>query len=162
MAQPKPKPVQHSQPMENMVFSTGRVLKIDSSNSVTVDVGGQTVVALLATHVPQPLPSQRVVVMHVAGDVPLISAAYPLATEVNGDAVESTTSDSAMSFDPTTGTLSIQAKQLHLQGLAAIEIRCGESLLRFNAQGEVFMQAEAITQSAIGPYQIEGASIDLN
>jgi hypothetical protein len=166
MAQPKPKPVQHAQPQEHAAFSTGRVLKIDSSSNVTVDVDGQTVVALLATHVPPPLPGQRVVVMHVEGDVALISAAYPLATQATGSAtsqaVGAESSAAAMSFDPATGTLSIQAKQLNLQGMATIEIRCGESVLRFNAQGEVFMQAEAITQSAIGAYQIEGASIDLN
>jgi hypothetical protein len=100
--------------------------------------------------------------------MPLITAAYPLenrtSVSASGEDIDPLTATSAavMSFDPATGALSIQAKQLNLQGMSNIEIRCGESLLRFNAQGEVFMLAEAITQSAIGPYQIEGASIDLN
>lgn len=167
MAQPKPKLVQ--QPVssnQHVAVSTGRVLQIDANHNVTIEIDGQTVVALLATHVPMPLPGQRVVVMLGDGDAPLISAAYPLAKESVGstsaDAMASVPPDCAVSFDPATGMLSIQAKQLNLQGMATIEIRCGDSVLRFNAQGEVFMQAEAITQSAIGPYQIEGASIDLN
>jgi hypothetical protein len=168
MAQPQPKNFQQAQPLEHIIFSTGRVLKTDTGNNITVDVESQTLVAALATHVPSPLPGQRVLVMHGANVVPLITAAYPLDNRVAANASGETINPSAsssndvMSFDPATGALSIQAKQLNLQGMSNIEIRCGESLLRFNAQGEVFMLAEAITQSAIGQYQIEGASIDLN
>lgn len=168
MAQPQPKNFQQTQPLEHIIFSTGRVLKTDVSNNITVDVESHTLIAALATHVPNPFPGQRVLVMHGANDMPLITAAYPLenrtAVSASGEDIDSLTAPSAaiMSFDPATGALSIQANQLNLQGMSNIEIRCGESLLRFNAQGEVFMLAEAITQSAIGPYQIEGASIDLN
>lgn len=143
-----------------MLLSTGRVLRTEESQ-ITVDVQGHAVVAALATHIPGVIPGQRVIVTHGGDHPPLISSAYPLEVVVepgrNGE-----TPQAAMSFDPETGTLSIQAKQLNLQGMSSIEIRCGESLLRFSAQGEVFMQAEAITQSAVGAYQIEGASIDLN
>ncbi|RZJ14163.1 MAG: hypothetical protein EON50_07115 [Acidovorax sp.] len=147
-----------------MVFSAGRVVGNHSDGTVTVDLNGQTVVAVLATHIPHPLPGQRVVVMIGATDAPLIFAAYPLATDP-GDADVIHTADAStpvVSFEPETGILNIQANQINLTGLATIEIRCGESVLRFNAQGEVFMHAEAVTQSAVGPYRIEGASIDLN
>jgi hypothetical protein len=168
MAQPQPKNVQQAQSLENILFSTGRVLKTDSDNNITVDIESQILIAGLATHVPSPLLGQRVLVMLGANVLPLITAAYPLDNRVtsnaNDESIDSLSSSSSdvMSFDPATGALNIHAKQLNLQGMSSIEIRCGESVLRFNAQGEVFMLAEAITQSAIGQYQIEGASIDLN
>jgi hypothetical protein len=164
MAQPQPKNVQQAQPLVNIIFSTGLVLKTDAGNNITVELDSQTLVAALATHVPIPFPGQRVVVMHGASETPLITAAYPLEnrTTASNEDNNPLTPSAVMSFDPNSGALSIHAKQLNLQGMSSIEIRCGESLLRFNAQGEVFMLAENITQSAIGQYQIEGASIDLN
>jgi len=164
MAQPNYKPANNQDSAEHIVFSTGRVLAIDSRGTVTVDISGRKVVAILATHIPSPLPGQRVVVMSGATDTPLISSAYPLTTSPGDADVIHTAkaSTSVVSFEPETGILNIQAHQINLKGLATIEIRCGESVLRFNAQGEVFMHAEAVTQSAVGPYRIEGASIDLN
>lgn len=164
MAQPNYKPANNVDAVEHTVFSIGRVVGIDSNGTVTVDIDGQTVVALLATHIPRPLPGQRVVVMIPVADAPLISAVYPLAASSGGSDVVHTSeaSTSIVSFEPEAGILNIQANQINLTGLATVEIRCGESVLRLNAQGEVFMHAEAVTQSAVGPYRIEGASIDLN
>jgi hypothetical protein len=58
--------------------------------------------------------------------------------------------------------LRIEASRLQLTGLAGVELRCGDAVLRLTAQGELLTQAQSITQAAIGAHRLEGASIDLN
>lgn len=148
----------HGQPL----IRIARVLSADTAGRVTVHLDGQPVAAEAATHLPPLLPGQRVAVLLPEGESPLITAAYPLAAGAGAQQDSGERMEAAIGFDPATGTLNIQAKQLNLQALGSVEIRCGEAVLRFTAQGNVALHAQAITQSAIGPYQIEGASIDLN
>jgi hypothetical protein len=141
----------------------GTILRIDSGGAAIVEIEGQAMPAEIATHLPWPVPGQRVAVLLDADAPALVVAAYPLrdaaATAPGQDGgVEA----AGVGFDPATGTLRIHAQRLDLTALGSVEIRCGDSVLRFNAQGSVVLEAQAITQSSIGPYRIEGASIDLN
>jgi hypothetical protein len=136
------------------------IMALNAGGTVEMKIGDATVRAVVATHLPALVPGQRVLAACPHDAEPLIVAAYPLAGEAS--ATSKNDAMAALRYDAETGTLGIEAKQLKLQGLSSVEIRCGEAVLRFNAQGEVFMQGEAITQSAIGPCLIEGASIDLN
>ncbi|WP_192884876.1 hypothetical protein [Paracidovorax avenae] len=141
----------------------GKILRIDSSGAAIVDIDGQAVPAEIATHLPVPVPGQRVAVMRDGEEPALILAAYPLREAAATSHGETGGIQAAgVGFDPTTGTLRIHAQRLDLTALGSVEIRCGDSVLRFNAQGNVVLEAQAITQSSIGPYRIEGASIDLN
>lgn len=143
----------------------GTILRIDSGGAAIVEIEGQAMPAEIATHLPWPVPGQRVAVLLDADAPALVVAAHPLrdaaatATALGQDGgIEA----AGVGFDPATGTLRIHAQRLDLTALGSIEIRCGDSVLRFNAQGSVVLEAQAITQSSIGPYRIEGASIDLN
>ncbi|ABM34330.1 hypothetical protein QRO08_05375 [Paracidovorax citrulli] len=141
----------------------GKILRIDSGGAAIVEIDDQPIPAEIAAHLPWPVPGQRVAVMQDAEEPALVLAAYPLreaAAMSNGQ--DSGVQSAGVGFDPTTGTLRIHAQRLDLTALGSVEIRCGDSVLRFNAQGSVVLEAQAITQSSIGPYRIEGASIDLN
>lgn len=141
----------------------GKILRIDSDGAAIVEIDGQAIPAAIATHLPWPVPGQRVAILQDVEAPALVLAVYPLrdvAATSHGDTggIQS----AGVGFDPATGTLRIHAQRLDLTALGSVEIRCGDSVLRFNAQGSVVLEAQAITQSSIGPYRIEGASIDLN
>ncbi|WP_035208366.1 hypothetical protein [Paracidovorax oryzae] len=141
----------------------GKILRVDSSGAALVEIDGQAVPAEIATHLPVPVPGQRVAVLQDAEEPALILAAYPLReATASPQGQDGGIQAAGVGFDPTTGTLRIHAQRLDLTALGSVEIRCGDSVLRFNAHGNVVLEAQAITQSSIGPYRIEGASIDLN
>lgn len=118
---------------------------------------GEEVMAV-ASHLGLLLPGQKVLYIAEEGIPGLVIAAYPQS----GDAHDIVSSESPLRFDRDTKTLTLTATHLDMEGLASIELRCGTSVFRLNAQGEIQIEGQAITQSAIGPYRIEGASIDLN
>lgn len=128
-------------------------------HSAVVELNSLQVTAFLAAHLGSVVPGQNVLLVMLPGVAPLIVAAYPLAAS-NSDAPENSTA--ALSFDSSTGTLRIEASRLQLTGLAGVELRCGDAVLRLTAQGELLTQAQSITQAAIGAHRLEGASIDLN
>lgn len=136
------------------------VTEVLSASDCQLRLGDQTLTAALACHVGAVLPGQQVLVVSAEGIAPLVIAAYrSAATPAQSPATAATP---PMQFDDASGTLVIQANLLSLRGVAQVELRCGEAVLRLTAQGEILSQAQAITQAAIGPHRIEGASIDLN
>lgn len=141
----------------------GKILRIDSGGAAIVEIDGQAIPAEIAAHLPWPVPGQRVAILQDAEAPALVLAAYPLRNAAAASPGQDGGIEAAgVGFDPATGTLRIHAQRLDLTALGSVEIRCGDSVLRFNAQGSVVLEAQAITQSSIGPYRIEGASIDLN
>jgi hypothetical protein len=139
---------------------SAEVLAVQAPHRLQCLLADQPVDVDLATHLPTPMPGQRVLVAMAHTDAPLIVAAYPLAGPQT--AASTAARQPPIQLDPATGVLRIEAPHLQLAGLASVELRCGSATLLLNVQGEVMLQAEAITQSAIGAYRIEGASIDLN
>lgn len=133
-----------------------------SEASVSFKNHGGRELAQVAAHISLLVPGQQVLVVRVgAPESNLIIAAYRFPSEKT-EATNITEPQPLIQFDDASKTLSIHAGKLQLQGIECIELRCGESIIRLDAQGEVFTQGESITQAAIGPFRIEGASIDLN
>ena len=141
-------------------WRTAEVLATLSPSSVKVMNKGAVEVIAVAGHVPMPVPGQRVLIACAECAPGLIIAAYPL--EHGQEAATSLQQPPLLQFDAQSGTLSIHANQLKLQGVGSIELHCGDAILRLNAQGELLTHAQAITQSAIGAHRIEGASVDIN
>jgi hypothetical protein len=139
---------------------TAEVLAVLAPQRLQCLLADQRVEVALATHLPMPMPGQRVLVAMAQSDAPLVVAAYPPV----GQPATATAAvpQAPIQLDPDTGVLRIEASHLQLAGLVSVELRCGSAVLQLNVQGEALLQAEAITQSAIGAYRIEGASIDLN
>lgn len=118
-----------------------------------LDIGGVDYASDIATHVLSVLPGQRVAVLDAGPDVGyLVIAAWPLDSQKLAP----------LNFDPATGTLHIQAAKLNLAALAAIELQCGEAILRLTLDGKVHIEGNEVLSAAVGSNRIEGASIDLN
>lgn len=136
------------------------VISTLSKSYVQVNLLGDETTIPVATHIPTPTPGQQVLVARAESLPALIIAAYPSDA---GDTDENTPESGALlHYDEQSGTLSIKAAQLKLGSIGAIELRCGEAVLRLDAHGELFASAETITQAATGPYRIEGATVDIN
>jgi hypothetical protein len=131
---------------------------------VTVQLEGREQAVFVATHIGHIAPGQSLMVIVPVQGMPLVVAAYPAADGAGHTSTQAvpTAVSSAMHFDAETQTLSIQAPNLRLEGVSVVELRCGEAVLKLTAQNELFAQAETITHAAVGPFRIEGASIDLN
>lgn len=151
---PQPRPASHS------LIQMATVSQVLSLNECLLNLANESALACLASHVNCVMPGQQVLVIHGKDISPLVIAAYPPARINNPD--RPNTHSSLMSWDEASGQLVIEANSLSLRGVTQVELRCGEAVLRLTAQSEILSQAQAITQAAIGPYRIEGASIDLN
>ena len=144
------------------VWLHGKVLAVLSRDAVRVACAGQEQVLAVATHLPLLIAGQRVLAVSLDEAAALVIAAFPLHEGQPNASAADKQQPPLMHFDVATGTLCLQAPQLRLQGIASVELHCGDAVLRINAQGEIFSQAQAITQSAIGAHRIEGASVDIN
>lgn len=169
MALPLPKRVEsnfeRSFPSQSDVPSlspwrTAEVLATLSPSSLKIKSGAQVELVAVASHVPMPVPGQRVLIACAEGVPGLVIAAYPLVQDQAAGA--SPQEPPLLQFDEQSGTLCIHARQLKLQGIGSVELHCGDAVLRLNAQGELLTHAQVITQSAIGAHRIEGASVDIN
>lgn len=127
-------------------------------HQATLQTGTGEETMAVASHLGLLIPGQKVLYVADEGVPGLVVAAYPFVN----DAACKAASMPPLRFDPETRTLTLAGAHINLEGLADIELRCGASVLRLNAQGEVHVEGQAITHAAIGPFRIEGASIDLN
>jgi hypothetical protein len=122
----------------------------------TVNPGGQdadpaTITAAVATHIPGLQAGQRVLATQAEPGGWLVIAAWPAAGQPG-----------PYRFDPATGTLHVEAPRLQLAGVAQMELRCGDALVRLSLDGKVQILGAEVLSSAVGAHRIEGASIDLN
>lgn len=118
-----------------------------------IDLAGMTHQAAIATHIPFLVPGQRVEALDAGPDGWLVVAAWPMPERSIAP---------PLNYDPSTGTLHIQAARLNLSALATIELSCGEARLRLSLDGKAQMEGAEILSAAIGANRIEGASIDFN
>lgn len=157
MAVPKIKFEAHTQ-SNTLQTLQAKVLGFDASGNVRLDYLDRLVVAKLATHIPTVSIGQAVLFTAVTEQLALVIAAIP----ENFSNKEQEQKSNIWNYDPSSETLTIRVENLKIEGIGAVEISCGNSSIRLNARGQILTQAEAITQAAIGPFRIEGASIDLN
>lgn len=110
--------------------------------------------AALATHIPCVLPGQKVVAFNGGDDLGwLIIAAWSSPSHPY---------ESALDFDPASGTLHIHAARVSLSALAAVEISCGDARISLTLDGKATVEGNDVLSSALGSNRIEGGSIDLN
>jgi hypothetical protein len=110
-----------------------------------------TTIAAIATHIPGLQPGQQVLATQAEPGGWLVIAAWPMAGQPG-----------PYRFDPATGTLHVEAPRLQLAGVAQVELRCGDALVRLSLDGKVHILGAEVLSSAEGTHRIEGASIDLN
>lgn len=168
MAQPLMRAAMQAQPWggeDPMPQQAATVLAVQDHTCVlalggTVHPGGQdaghtstaaTATAAIATHIPGLQPGQRVLATQVEPDGWLVIAAWPAAGQPG-----------PYRFDPATATLHVEAPRLQLAGVAQVELRCGDALVRLSLDGKVQILGAEVLSSAMGAHRIEGASIDLN
>lgn len=132
-----------------------------SGTSVRLDMDGERHEAAVSTHLLGLGVGQRVLAVGSVGsgdtatDDPawLVVAAWPQPER---------SSAPALHFDTSSGTLHIEAAQLSLSAVAAIELRCGDTHVSLSVDGQVHIGGKQILSSAMGSHRIEGASIDIN
>jgi hypothetical protein len=116
-----------------------------------LEIGKTKQPALIATHLLELRPGQRVLALDDGTENWLVIAAWPMDTM-----------EPPYRFDMQTGTLHIQASRLQLSALGSIELCCGDATVKLSLDGKVRISGAEILSAAIGPNRIEGASIDLN
>ncbi len=111
----------------------------------------QVATASLATHITQLQADQQVVAMNVGPDQWLVLAALPLPG-----------SAPPISFDPSTGTLHINAPRVQLSAVGTVALKCGDTAITLSMDGLVELRGQDILSTAVSSHRIEGASINLN
>jgi len=141
----RPRDDDHPQPQ------AAAVLAVQGPACVLALQYGGPVTAAIATHIPGLQPGQRVLALPAEPGGWLVIAAWPADGQ-----------GGPYRFDPATGTLHVEAARLQLAGLAQVELRCGDALVRLSLDGKVQILGAEVLSSAVGAHRIEGASIDLN
>ncbi|WP_326542165.1 hypothetical protein [Pseudorhodoferax sp.] len=152
-------PITHPRPAPDtqQAFQPATVLQLHADGLVTVQAAGHAHSAAVATHVPGLVVGQAVLLAAACPSMgntdPLVIAAWPCPGAPIAPPWQ---------FDRASGTLTLSAPHLTLDGIGSVLLRCADACMQFTRDGAVQTRGHSITSAAVETHRIEGGSIELN